>query len=202
MQQGYKIVTPLFPAPPQLFKMLATAPERRSKIQRSCNLQLPGSVKQLCSQLHSRWQSFHFGDLARPSTAKTVWFRRPKPTSVRASLAVILFAQNKKLPPHYEVNRKPVSSAVARTLETTGLLLYFWGQKKFLAGFQRGQVGLGFRCYSKVSLGGKVFAREEFKFFFLLLKLNHIGRLMTRPSRRKIYWRQISRLGGRHTKCE
>ena len=53
-----------------------------------------------------------------------------KPTPVRASPDVVLFAQNKKLPPHYAVNTKPVSSAVVRALQITGLLLYFWGQQK------------------------------------------------------------------------
>ena len=48
-----------------------------------------------------------------------------KPTPVRASLAVVLFAQNKRSPPHYAVNTKPVSSAAVRALQMTGLLLYF-----------------------------------------------------------------------------
>ena len=62
-----------------------------------------------------------------------------------------------------------MSSAVARALQITGLLLYFWGSGEFLVGLQRMQVGLGFRCYSKkVSLGRKVFAREEFRFKCLL----------------------------------
>ena len=53
-----------------------------------------------------------------------------KPTPVRASLAVFLFAQNKRSPPHYAVNTKPMSSAAVRALQMTGLLLYFWSQQK------------------------------------------------------------------------
>ena len=49
-----------------------------------------------------------------------------KPTAVRAFLAAVLFTGNKKLLPHYAVNRKPVSSAVARALQMTG----FWARKK------------------------------------------------------------------------
>ena len=55
-----------------------------------------------------------------------------KPTWVRASLAVAPFSQNKKLPAHYAVSRKPVSSAVLRALLMTGLLLYFWSKQKIL----------------------------------------------------------------------
>ena len=51
------------------------------------------------------------------------------PTSVRASSAAVLLAQNKELPPHYAANRIPVSFAIARAIKTTGLLLYFGGQQ-------------------------------------------------------------------------
>ena len=51
-----------------------------------------------------------------------------KPTPVR--LWLWLFAQNKRSPPHYAVNTKPVSSAAVRALQMIGLLLYFWGQQK------------------------------------------------------------------------
>ena len=114
-----------------------------------------------------------------------------------------LFAQNKELPPYYAVNRKPVSYAVARALQTTGLLLYFWGQakKSYLLGFQSVQMELGFRCYSKkVSLGKKVFAREEFRFSPLTEEREPHRTAMTRPSKRKVYLRQISKLGGRPPK--
>ena len=53
-----------------------------------------------------------------------------KPTPIFASLAVVLFAQNKRLPPHYAVNRGPVSSAVARALQMSSLLLYYWSQQE------------------------------------------------------------------------
>lgn len=50
-------------------------------------------------------------------------------------------------------------SAVARALQVMGLLLCFGASKKTLLGVQ---MAVGFRCYSrKVSLGGKVFARQD-----------------------------------------
>ena len=53
-----------------------------------------------------------------------------KPTPVRASFAVVLFAQNKRSPPNYAVDTKPMSSAAVRALQMTDLLLYFWSQQK------------------------------------------------------------------------
>ena len=43
-----------------------------------------------------------------------------------------LFTQNKRSPPHYAVNTKPVSSAAVRALQMAGLPLYFWSKQKVL----------------------------------------------------------------------
>ena len=43
-----------------------------------------------------------------------------------------LFTQNKRSPPHYAVNTKPVSSAAVRGLQMAGLSLYFWSKQKVL----------------------------------------------------------------------
>ena len=50
---------------------------------------------------------------------------------VQASLAAVLFAQNKKLPLHYAVNGKPASPAVARALQKTGFCI-FGASKEFV----------------------------------------------------------------------
>ena len=82
-----------------------------------------------------------------------------KPTPVPASLAVVFFARNKGFSPHYAVNGKPVSPAVARALQKTGLLLYFWIRSQqeipFLIVKSANEVGVS--LYSKkVSLGRRV----------------------------------------------
>ena len=79
-----------------------------------------------------------------------------KPTSVRASLAVVLFTQNKKLPPHYAVKRKPVSSTVARALQITGLLLYFGGQQNITFWILESPNGVGVSLLKQEG-----FARQE-----------------------------------------
>ena len=47
-----------------------------------------------------------------------------------------LFTQNKRSPPHYAVNTKPVSSAAVRALQMAGLPLYFGASKKSYFGSQ------------------------------------------------------------------
>ena len=74
---------------------------------------------------------------------------------------MVLFAQNKKLPPHYVVNRKPIS-AVARALQTTGLLLYFGGQQKIPFWTSESANGAGVSLLQQEDR--KVSAREEFGF--------------------------------------
>lgn len=48
---------------------------------------------------------------------------------VREVLAVDIFAQSGGLPPRFGVNKKPVSSAVGRSLQMSGLLLCFWSRR-------------------------------------------------------------------------
>ena len=82
-------------------------------------------------------------------------------------------------------------------------------------------MGLGFHCYSKASLGRRVLAKEEFRFKLLpftsgLLSPSFLPltsslppfpspstaglkyrTVMTRPSKRGIFLRQVFKLGGR-----
>ena len=118
-----------------------------------------------------------------------------KPTSVRASLAVVSFAQNKKLPSHLQWTEILYPLQLRALLKRQVCFCIFGASKKFLFGSQRVQVGLEFRCYSK-----KVFAREEFRFSPLTEEREPHRTAMTRPSKRKVYLRQISKLGGRPPK--
>ena len=65
-----------------------------------------------------------------------------RPQSVR--LWLWLFAQNKRSPPHYAVNTKPVPSAAVRALQMIGLLLYFWSQQNIPFWIAECKWGLGF----------------------------------------------------------
>ena len=56
-----------------------------------------------------------------PSASTLVRFRRPQTCISPASFAAVLFARNEKLPSHYVVNRRSVSSVVACALQMTGL---------------------------------------------------------------------------------
>ena len=95
-----------------------------------------------------------------------------------------------------------MTSTVACALQMTSLFLYFWSQQKFPLWIAESADGFGFRCYRRVSQGRKVFAREKFRFSPLTADLEPCRTAKTRPSKGKIYLRQISKLGGRCPKRE
>ena len=87
-----------------------------------------------------------------------------------------------------------------RALFNDRFVSVFLGPAKNSFGLQREQIGLGFRCYSKnISLGRKVFAGEEFG-IPVTAELEPHRTAMTRPKKRVIYLRQISKLGRRPPK--